>query len=226
VVQRQTTSRFKPLPDCHRKIAYRLPYIRKCQGVSQARLAADVGLTLAQLANIEAGRVPLRAAAAWKICQHLSVHPQWLFNGHRESAFPELTDTQKNWFDQVVVAHGSQTFWDFWASFGFLFLDDQADYFERVALSGHIPKCDAETEKECLTYISPKSKCKGVKSEIQKLIDRVKRKASKPGAKAELARTLSVAPARITEWLSGKKESGGEYTLRLQKWVEQQERQK
>jgi transcriptional regulator with XRE-family HTH domain len=47
----------------------------------------------------------------------------------------------------------------------------------------------------------------------------VNRKASKPGAKAELAKELDVAPARISEWLSGKKEPGGEYTLRLLNWV-------
>ena len=46
------------------------------------------------------------------------------------------------------------------------------------------------------------------------------RKAARPGAKADLARELKVAPARITEWLSGKKEPGGDYALRLQKWVE------
>lgn len=58
-----------------------------------------------------------------------------------------------------------------------------------------------------------------VKTEIQKLIERVNRKASMPGAKAKLARALGVAPARVSEWLSGEKEPGGNYTLILQKWV-------
>jgi transcriptional regulator with XRE-family HTH domain len=77
-----------------------------------------------------------------------------------------------------------------------------------------------------LTKDSLKSNNAGVSSEIVKLIAKVKAKASKPGAKAELARTLGVDPARISEWLAGKKEPGGEYTLRLLKWVERQERQK
>lgn len=59
-----------------------------------------------------------------------------------------------------------------------------------------------------------------MKTEVQKLIERVKRKAAAPGARADLARTLDVAPARVSEWLSGKKEPGGEYALRLLKWVE------
>jgi DNA-binding transcriptional regulator YiaG len=73
-----------------------------------------------------------------------------------------------------------------------------------------------------LTITSLKSNNADVKSQIRKLIERVKRKASKPGAKAELAKRLDVAPARVSEWLSGKKEPGGEYTLRLLNWVEQE----
>lgn len=80
---------------------------------------------------------------------------------------------------------------------------------------------DEGTPEKDLTQGSLKSNNTDVKSEIEKLIERLKRKASKPGAKAELARTLNVAPARISEWLSGEKEPGGEYTLRLLKWVEQ-----
>jgi transcriptional regulator with XRE-family HTH domain len=80
--------------------------------------------------------------------------------------------------------------------------------------------------EKLLTGSSLKSKYKGVKSEIQKLIEQVRRKASKLGGKSALAKELDVAPARISEWLSGKKEPGGEYTLMLQRWVEQQERQK
>jgi len=80
--------------------------------------------------------------------------------------------------------------------------------------------------KKDLTVVSLKSKYASVKSEIQKLIEQVRRKASKPGAKSKLARALGVAPARISEWLSGEKEPGGDYTLRLRNWVEQQERQK
>jgi transcriptional regulator with XRE-family HTH domain len=80
--------------------------------------------------------------------------------------------------------------------------------------------------KKGLTSLSLKSKAWGMKSEVQKLIEQVKRKASKPGAKSQLARALGVAPARISEWLSGEKEPGGEYTLKLLHWVEQQERQK
>ena len=78
-----------------------------------------------------------------------------------------------------------------------------------------------ELQKKGLTVSSLKGNRGGVMSEIEKLISKVKSKAAKPGAKADLARELNVDPARISEWLSGKKEPGGEYTLRLLCWVEQ-----
>lgn len=89
---------------------------------------------------------------------------------------------------------------------------------------------EADFGKNDLTDDSPKGNNLAVKSELDKLIARVKRLAARPGAKAELARVLEVAPARITEWLTDdkekRKEPGGHYTLELLKWVEQQERQK
>ena len=81
-----------------------------------------------------------------------------------------------------------------------------------------------EVSKKPLTDDTLKSTNDSVKPEIQKLIARVNSFASKPGTKAELARILDVAPARVSEWLRGKKEPGGDFTLRLLKWVEQQER--
>jgi hypothetical protein len=85
-------------------------------------------------------------------------------------------------------------------------------------------------EKSGLTASSPKSKNSDVKSELEKLMARVKRQSERPGAKSALAKFLDVAPARITEWLhidpEMRKEPGGNYTLQLLKWVEQQEHQK
>jgi transcriptional regulator with XRE-family HTH domain len=76
-----------------------------------------------------------------------------------------------------------------------------------------------EGAENVFTDVTLKSKSEAMKSEMQKLMDKVRRKASHPGAKALLARELDVAPARISEWLRGDKEPGGEYTLQLLKWV-------
>jgi transcriptional regulator with XRE-family HTH domain len=91
---------------------------------------------------------------------------------------------------------------------------------------GKSTRFHSSTKKTGLTNSSLKSNNDFVKSEIEKLIERVKRAVKKPGMKAALARELHIAPARISEWLAGDKEPGGDYALTLLQWVEQQERQK
>jgi predicted transcriptional regulator len=105
-----------------------------------------------------------------------------------------------------------------------------AELFNLASANGVTVEWFLDASKSDLTKDSLKSNSLDVKSELEKLIARVKRQASKPGAKAELARFLEVDPPRITEWLhddpESRKEPGGQYTLRLLKWVEQQERKK
>jgi transcriptional regulator with XRE-family HTH domain len=61
---------------------------------------------------------------------------------------------------------------------------------------------------------------------LPKLIERLNRATGVRGRKTELAAWLGVHRQSVTDWLSGKQEPGGEITLRLLTWVEQQERQK
>lgn len=63
-----------------------------------------------------------------------------------------------------------------------------------------------------------------MKSELEKLIERVNCLASKRGSRAELASFLKVFPGRVSEWLSGKSKPGGDVTLRLLAWAEQEEK--
>jgi transcriptional regulator with XRE-family HTH domain len=65
-----------------------------------------------------------------------------------------------------------------------------------------------------------------VKPVLPKLIERLRRATKHHGSKAALAKWLGVHRQMVTDWLSGKQEPGGEITLRLLQWVEQQERQK
>jgi len=66
----------------------------------------------------------------------------------------------------------------------------------------------------------------GVKPVLPKLMQRLKRATEAYGRKAELAAYLGVHRQMVTDWLSGKQEPGGETTLRLLYWVEQEERKK
>jgi transcriptional regulator with XRE-family HTH domain len=56
------------------------------------------------------------------------------------------------------------------------------------------------------------------------LIERLKKATEPRGKKTELAEFLSVSLPRISEWLSGDREPGGETTLQMLQWVTAQER--
>lgn len=57
------------------------------------------------------------------------------------------------------------------------------------------------------------------------LLKRVKRLASYPGARAELARAIGVTRGAVTHYLAGRDIPGGEVTLRLLQWVAAREAQ-
>jgi DNA-binding transcriptional regulator YiaG len=61
---------------------------------------------------------------------------------------------------------------------------------------------------------------------LPKLIERLKRATEARGRKTELAAWLKVPRQSVTDWLSNRQEPGGETTLQLLHWVEQQERKK
>lgn len=76
-----------------------------------------------------------------------------------------------------------------------------------------------------LTDITVFAKYSAVKSQMLSLLARLKRAASPRGMKSKLAKRLGVPLSNVSQWLSGEREPGGETTLRLLHWVEQQERQ-
>jgi transcriptional regulator with XRE-family HTH domain len=56
------------------------------------------------------------------------------------------------------------------------------------------------------------------------LLDRLNKATSQRGMKSKLAKVMGVPLSNVSQWLSGEREPGGETTLRLLRWVEQQER--
>jgi transcriptional regulator with XRE-family HTH domain len=81
-------------------------------------------------------------------------------------------------------------------------------------------------------HLTETSTCRNVptvKSEWTVLKRRLQDATAKPGTKTMLADFLGVDLTRVSQWLTDSKnarEPGGEYTLKLLRWVEQQERQK
>ena|ERR1044071_2689736 len=62
-----------------------------------------------------------------------------------------------------------------------------------------------------------------VKAQLPNLLERLRKATAARGTKSALAKYLKVPLASVSQWLSGEREPGGETTLRLLQWVEQQE---
>lgn len=186
-----------------------LAFQRKQYGIaSQAEFADRIGVSRFQLARIESGQTPLSMLIAWKACRELNLHPGFLVSRGSNLCgdFAALDGDAVLKANALIAAMPNARFIDLWP-----------------ALYSSLFESSEHAEKNNLQNGSLSSNLQSEQSEIQKLIARVKLKAAKPGGKAELARALCVAPARITEWLNGDKEPSGNYALRLLQWVEHPE---
>jgi DNA-binding transcriptional regulator YiaG len=82
----------------------------------------------------------------------------------------------------------------------------------------------SEQSKLGLTHISVSAKRGDVKAQLPNLLERLRKATAERGKKSTLAKFLGVPLANVSQWLSGVREPGGETTLRMLHWVEQQER--
>jgi DNA-binding transcriptional regulator YiaG len=82
------------------------------------------------------------------------------------------------------------------------------------------------SEKMGVDTVSINEHNEAVKAQLPTLLKRLKEATRERGKKSELAALLGVSKTRVWQWLSGTNEPGGETTLQLLRWVEQQERQK
>jgi transcriptional regulator with XRE-family HTH domain len=75
-----------------------------------------------------------------------------------------------------------------------------------------------------LTNIDLSGNIQIVKPILPSLLKRLRDATQQRGKRSELARFLGVSLEQVSRWLNGDKEPGGETTLRLQLWVEREER--
>lgn len=83
-----------------------------------------------------------------------------------------------------------------------------------------------EETKKLFDYVSEVRNIEEVKAKFPDLLERLKKITQERGKKTALAKFLGVKLSRVSQWLSGEYEPGGETTLQMLQWVEQQERQK
>jgi len=77
-----------------------------------------------------------------------------------------------------------------------------------------------------LTNVVLSDNIDNVKAQLPALLKRLNEMTRERGTKTALAKFMGVKLPTVSRWLSGDKEPGGETTLKLLHWVEQQERQK
>lgn len=189
-------------------VARRVAACRRFLGLSQKGLAERLGMTRARIANIESGRALLKFGQGWALCRALDVSAWWLFMGDGNMVGFDGA-VEDRYAERIIRASGRLPFCDVLGEWGAVLL---------------APEHAAVDPNASLTRITQKRDTPAVRSEIETLVTRANRIAAKVGKKAELARFLCVPRQRVSEWLSGKTCPGGETTLRLLKWVEEEER--
>jgi transcriptional regulator with XRE-family HTH domain len=206
----------KKFANPHWAIGQFLAYQRKRFGFdSQTEFARRLGISRFYLSNIESGRTPLKLKTAWECCRLLDIHPDFLISkgSLNPGPFSVIEEPARESVEKLVTVHSTADFLSAWRP------------ISSVVLEAMPVPIGADPEKDIDTVTSL-GNTGGVNSEISKLIVRLKRATSKPGSKAALARFLGVERPRISEYLSGEKEPGGNNALLILQWVQEQERQK
>jgi len=191
-----------------RKIGSSIAFLRKRDAnQTQAQFAKRIGVSRGHLANIESGRTPLTFSVGWKSCREVGIHPAYvcIAGNTKPEIFPELSAVENATINHWLSTAGSTPFRAVWPML--------ANFIQTKGENLH------------LTESATPAKSIAVKLQLPSLLERLNRATKESGKMTALADFLGVPLASVSRWLSGKREPGGEITLRLLKWVEQQERQ-
>ena len=85
-------------------------------------------------------------------------------------------------------------------------------------------RAEKDTNK-LLTRVAVSGKLAPVKSQLKNLLADLNHLTREPGMKTKLADFLSAPLTSVSRWLSGEREPGGETTLKMLRWVQEQESQ-
>jgi transcriptional regulator with XRE-family HTH domain len=202
----------------------RVNQARIVRGATLDDLARSIGCAPSTLRKIVAGHAQPKDELIDSIAEGLGVHAEWLRLGK----------------GQVFTAATKLAVVRIYASIDALktragALREEIEIRQKeikeieatvASLEGLAPQAWADLRASGLTNVTPESITAEMQpSTLPSLIERLNELTSVRGKKAQLAAFMDVPMPRVWEWLSGKKKPGGETTLRLLQWVEQQEAQ-
>lgn len=102
--------------------------------------------------------------------------------------------------------------------------EETPKYLARLISGVGIPS--AKKQKMELTDVAMNSNFQDVKAKLPALRKRLNVATHARGTKTALAKFMGVSLSKVSHWLAGSHEPGGEHTLKLLHWVEHEERQK
>lgn len=214
------------LPKSLGGIIQRLRLAREIRQITLGEVAQNIGYAVSTLSNIEQGRDRPSEALINAYADLLEIDRQWLQTG-KGPMFRENSPTAKLWIE-VWLANARRRLKNLRAQ-------AEANLEEAHRLEESIRPVDAALKlvnsgthalNFRLTDVSPEYKDRELQARLPELIEAVKQLTEqRRGKKTELATFLGVPLPRVSQWLHGRKRPGGETTLRLLQWVEQQEAQ-
>ena len=208
----------------------RLKVLMEERRLTQLQVANAVGISRAAVGTWLQGTVP-GAGEVFKLARAFNKPMEWFFESipydpepsnldftqgpmeiPLDRVSPELRPLYAAMADELSTPAGKAAF-----------LERLHKHFAGVA--SVLPEAPKKSSTQVLTAVRGYANLATMTSPLANLIDRLKTATATKGMKAELADFLHVPRSCVSDWLSARRQPGGETTLKLLHWVEQQEAQ-
>lgn len=202
----------------------RLRDARKKAHLTLTQLANLSGYAVSTISSVENGHYKPSTRFRAKIIEVLHLNPDWLKTGNDPVFLVPKGATAMHVWPDIFIPQAKLLIRQM-PELGRLF--EIATALQRESgedVANYIATALGDMdEKKALTVRTENSTESGMHSKLATLLARLNRATRQRGRKVELARFLGVPHTRVSEWLSGKTEPGGETTLRLLAWVTAEE---
>lgn len=121
----------------------------------------------------------------------------------------------QSWFDRLPPELYADYFGELMAK--------SSEFCQQHGLLRLVPELRKENDKSLLTQVDVSANITAVRTPMENLMARLNAATKARGKKTELAKALGIPLETVSRYLAGNMEPGGEVTLRLLKWVEQEE---
>jgi transcriptional regulator with XRE-family HTH domain len=194
-----------------------LRFLMERLGVTQEELAADLGVSQTTISKYLKGRIPRAETLVFLAGYFPNVQVSTLLSSDLSHS-PNFKATPKRPARPMVARLNG-----FLAALPDSRAESMAQALFKVLHAMESAHSNPTHKDFPLTNVPESGKHADVKAQLPSLLERVKHVTTARGSKSALAKYMGVPLSNVSQWLSGSREPGGETTLRLLRWVEQQE---